>query len=204
MDVHCGIVCRTVRLLFVGIAVGVLGLSIGCGSGDTATQLSQESETEDGEESTAEYRVVLGNALSDTLSGNADFGRVVEPETDNYRFVIRLATGFDFAGGIIIARSDTTLPQAGEYAIQTPTDTLTAAQPSEFALYYREGMLRELRATQGTLTLSTVTDSLIVGRFDVRLRGSVANLNVSDGTAEVHAVGRFRADKDLGGYVIGL
>lgn len=193
-----------VRFMVIGIAAVVVGLSAGCGSGDSATQLTQASGAEDGEESTAEYRVVLGNALSDTLSGNADFGIVVEPATGTYRFVIRLATGFDFAGGIIIARSDTTLPQTGDYNIRTSTDTLTAGQPGEFAMFYREGMLRELRATQGTLTLSSVTDSLITGRFDVILRGTVANLNVEDGTAEVHAVGRFRADKDLGGYVIGL
>ena len=176
----------------------------GCGSGDTATEMEAGAPADVGDDGSADFRVVLANAVSDTLTGNADFGIVVEPLTGTHRFVVRLATGFDFAGGIIFARSDTTLPAAGEYRLVAPSDTMTADDRGDFAMFYREGMLRDLRAASGTLSLSTVTDTLIVGRFNATLRGMVVNLNVGTATSEVHATGRFRAHPGLQGYVIGL
>lgn len=184
--------------LFVAVLAG------GCGSGDSAVEANTGASAESGEDSASEYRVILGNAISDTLRGSADFGTVVEPQTGNRRFVIRLATNFDFAGGMVFARGDTTLPAAGAYSLATATDTLAETQPEAFTMFYREGMLRNLRAVGGTLTLSSVSDTLITGTFDATLRGTAANLNVGTTTAEVHASGRFRADRNIRGYVIGL
>lgn len=176
----------------------------GCGSGDSAVEMPPGAQSDPGDDTSTEFRAVLGNALTDTLAGNADFGKVVEPVSGSYRFIIRLNTAFDFAGGIVFSRSDTSLPSTGDYPLEAPTDTLTAASPAAFAMFYREGMLRDLRAVSGTLTLSTATDTLIVGRFDATLRGTVASLNIGSTSAEVHATGRFRAGRELQGYVIGL
>lgn len=189
------------RLVALVLMVAIIS---GCGSGDSAVEMPSGAQSDPGDDTSAEFRAVLGNAVADTLVGSADFGKVVEPVSGSYRFIIRLNTGFDFAGGIVFSRSDTSLPSTGDYPLEAPTDTLTAARPEAFAMFYREGMLRDLRAVGGTLTLSTSTDTLIVGQFDATLRGTVASLNIGSTAAEVHVMGRFRADRDLLGYVIGL
>lgn len=197
-DRSCG------RRAWAAVVFIVAAAAWGCGSRDTAVDTNANLQAEAADDGSADFRVVLGNAISDTLTGNAEFGILVEPESRGYRLVIRLATGFDFAGGIVFARSDTSLPAAGDYRLTAPTDSLTVGEGGEFAMFYREGMLRDLRASSGTLTLSTVTDTLIVGRFDATLRGLASNLILAATTAEVHASGRFRAESGLQGYVIGL
>lgn len=195
---------RSVARLATAVLFAAALMTAGCGTGDAPPELPIGEQADNSDVTSAGYRAILGNALSDTLSGPAGFGTVLEPESRQYRFVIRLASGFDFAGGIIFARSDTAMPETGEYQLETATDSLAATQAGEFAMFYREGMLRELRATSGTLTLSTVTDTLIAGTFDATLRGNVASLNLEGRTAEVHVTGRFRAGRELRGYVIGL
>jgi hypothetical protein len=151
-----------------------------------------------------EYQVTLGNALSDTLRGVANFGRVQDPQTGEELFVIRLSTGFDFAGGIVISRRDTTLPKPGDYDLAVAADSSAAVPDDKFFIIFREGMLWDLRSESGTLTFSTVTDSLIEGRFNARLQGEIAERGRELTEGEVHAVGRFRAGSGMTGYVIGL
>lgn len=181
-----------------------IALVAGCDSGDSAVDIAGGTASDAREERSTEHRVILGNAILDTLAGRAEFGVVVEPESGDYHFVIRLATGFDFAGGLIMARPDTALPPPGEYSLGAGADSTAAAGAAGFTMYYREGMQRNLRAESGTLTLSTVTDTLITGRFDAILRGMITGMDRAAGEAEVHAVGSFRADGDMNGYVIGL
>lgn len=175
----------------------------GCDTGESTGEQPGPFESVSGGESSDEFRVVLANALSDTLSGRADFGVVVEPQSGKYYLVIRLAAGFDFAGGIVFARGDTTLPRAGEYQLFPRPDSGAIGDHS-FTLFYREGMQRNFEVESGTLVLDSVTDTLIVGRFDALLRGTFGGMERPNAGAEVHAVGRFRAENTLNGYVIGL
>lgn len=172
-----------------------------CGAGEPAGEAGATDAAVEGGDVAGDYRVVLANALSDTLRGEAHFGVVYEQQNRSERFVIRLESSFDFAGGVVLARRDTTLPDEGTYPLEYEVDSLAADE--DFILLYREGMLRDLRASSGTLNLTTVTDTLIVGTFDAQLRGRVAFPDRIGG-ADVHAVGRFRASKDLDGFVIGL
>lgn len=177
---------------------------VGCESGEPTGMASGGEDAEDAEQTSEAYQVVLGNAISDTLRGGAGFGLVFDQTTRKKHFVIRLSTGFDFAGGFVMARPDTTLPEPGQYELRTQADSLAGVEDDSFLLFYREGMIRNLTATSGSLTLSTVTDTLIVGRFDATLRGMVAGMEREADAVEVHAVGEFRANPDLDGYIIGL
>lgn len=172
-----------------------------CASDESATEAGASDPSAEGADTAGDYRVVLANALTDTLRGEAHFGVVYETQSRSERFVIRLASDFDFAGGVVFARRDTTLPVPGTYVLDTPADSVLPGDA--FTLLYREGMLRDMRATSGTLALTTVTDTLIVGTFDARLRGRIAFPDRMGG-ADVHAVGRFQASRDLDGFVIGL
>ncbi len=176
----------------------------GCGSEDGAGEGLGEVEAEEAAESPFQYEVRLGNAVSDTLQGNANFGRVADPRTGEELLVIRLSTGFDFAGGIVISRRDTTLPEPGDFDLSASADSIQAAPAEDFFIIYREGMLRDLRSESGTLTFTTVTDSLIEGRFEATLQGEIADRGRELTEGEVYAVGRFRAVRGMTGYVIGL
>lgn len=172
-----------------------------CGSDESGTEPGELDASAGGASAASDYRVVLANALTDTLRGPAHFGVVYETQGRSERFVIRLESDFDFAGGVVFARRDTTLPVPGTYMLDVPADSMVS--DDAFILLYREGMLRDMRATSGTLALSTVTDTLIVGTFDARLRGRIAFPDRTGG-ADVHAVGSFRASQGLVGFVIGL
>jgi len=172
-----------------------------CGSDESGTEPGELDASAGGASAASDYRVVLANALTDTLRGPAHFGVVYETQGRSERFVIRLESDFDFAGGVVFARRDTTLPVPGTYMLDVPADSVVS--DDAFILLYREGMLRDMRATSGTLALSTVTDTLIVGTFDARLRGRIAFPDRTGG-ADVHAVGSFRASQGLVGFVIGL
>lgn len=192
------------RTLYIILLFAVILTSVAAcdGEEDAATPGVEASDGEG--ESSAGYRVVLGNAITDTLRGRATFGTVVEPESGQARLVIRLASDFDFAGGIVMARRDTVLPDPGSYSFQQAADSLAGIPPGDFILFYREGMLRDMRAASGSMTLSTVTDSLVRGTFDVMLRGRTAGIDRSGTGSEVHATGRFEARRGLEGFVIGL
>lgn len=172
-----------------------------CASNEPGTEPGELDASDAGGTAASAYRVVLANALTDTLRGAAHFGVVYETQSRSERFVIRLESDFDFAGGVVFARRDTTVPSPGTYALDAPADSVVS--DDAFILLYREGMLRDMRATSGTLALSTVTDTLIVGTFDARLRGRIAFPDRIGG-ADVHAVGSFRASPGLDGFVIGL
>src|SRR5690606_23187281 len=128
---------------FVAVQITfLLGAAVtGCRSGDTAVDAGVGLSADASDDGSTDFRVVLGNAISDTLTDNAEFGILVEPQSRSYRFVIRLYTGFDFAGGIIFARSDTSLPEPGEYRLTAPTDSMTV-DDGGFSMFYREGMIR--------------------------------------------------------------
>ena len=178
--------------LSVAVAVGACG----------ADEQPLPGTGADGEPSdvSTEYEVVMANAISDTLRGSATFGRVFNPQENTTQLVIRLRSGFDFAGGVVITRMTTELPEAGTYELSD--DSLAGAD--QFIIVYREGMLRDLRSVSGSLTLSSVTDSLIVGQFNATLRGYISEGSRIIEAGEVHAVGRFQAERGLSGYVIGL
>lgn len=192
------------RGYLAGLLICAVLVSSACGSGDGGGEGVGEVQVEESAESPFQYEVRLGNAISDTLQGSANFGRASDPRTGEELLVIRLSTGFDFAGGIVISRRDTTLPTPGDYTLAATADSLEGVPTDEFFIIYREGMLRDLRSRAGTLTFTTVTDSLIEGRFDATLRGEIADRGRELTEGEVHAVGRFRAVRGMTGYVIGL
>ncbi len=192
----------TVSAIVCVVALG-FGVSA-CGADDDAGGGGRETAGDESGAATHEYEVYLGNALTDTLRGTASFGRVLDPRTGDELFVIRLSTGFDFAGGVVISRRDTVPPKPGSYNLAASADSLVIVPVNQFLIIYREGMLRDLRSTAGTLTFSVVTDSLIEGRFDATLRGVIADRGRDLTEGQVHAVGRFRAGPGMSGYVIGL
>ena len=184
-------------------SVFCLALIVGaCGGEDPATVAGTGTEDEDQEEPSAEYEVVLANAISDTLSGNATFGIVLHPRRNVRQLVIRLRSTFDFAGGVVISRRSTELPEEGTYDLAA--DSAAYAAGDQFTIIYREGMLRDLRSFSGTLTIESSSDTLITGSFDAMMRGYVSEGAVELRSADVHAVGRFEAERGMAGYVIGM
>ncbi|MEX2399360.1 MAG: hypothetical protein WD423_01220 [Rhodothermales bacterium] len=189
----------------IWLSAAVLAAALAaCGSENGGGEPSPSNTVVGESEPSGTYRVVLGNAITDTLRGRAAFGIVVEPVEQRERFVIRLKSDFDFAGGFVLARRDTLPPEPGAYQLDVTSGSLGDVRDDQFLMLYREGMLRDLRAVSGSATLSTVTDTLIVGTFDAVLRGRVAGIERPLGGAAVHAVGRFRAERDLDGFIIGI
>lgn len=186
--------------LWFVIAMAVLVSA--CKAEDQPVTPSAETSERRQQEPTAAYEVVLANAISDTLTGNASFGRVRNPREERRQLVIRLRSSFDFAGGVIITRMSADLPDEGTHDLAA--DSAKYAAGEQFVIIYREGMLRDLRSFSGTLTLSSVTDTLITGEFDAMLRGYISEGSRDLQAGEVHAVGRFRAQRGMSGYVIGL
>lgn len=182
-------------VLFIAVLVGA------CGGEDQPIPGPAGDDGEPADVST-QYQVVLANALSDTLRGRATFGRVYDPQEGTTRLVVRLRSSFDFAGGVVITRKSAELPEEGTY--QLTDDSLKNAAGDQFMIVYREGMLRDLRSVAGSLTFESVTDTLIVGQFDATLRGHISEGSRLLDAGEVHAVGRFQAERGLSGYVIGL
>lgn len=174
-----------------------------CGAGDAPQTAPTETDAAE-EEAARDYEVLLGNAISDTLQGDARFGRVIDTDTSQETFVIELETGFDFAGGFFIAHGGPELPTTGTHELVAPSDSLGGIPPGRYAIVYRQGMLRDLASRAGTVTFSTVTDTLIEGSFDATLRGFLALDARRLPNAEVHARGSFRARPGSPGYIIGL
>lgn len=191
---------RSIACCALVAALLIAALLVGA-CGDKASTVPQVEEGEPSDVST-EYEVVLANAISDTLRGNATFGRVYNPQENTTRLVIRLRSSFDFAGGVVISRKSDELPEEGTYDLKR--DSLKLASGDQFVIMFREGMLHDLRSVAGSLTLSSVTDTLIVGEFNATLRGHVSGGRRELEEGEVHALGRFQAERGLSGYVIGL
>lgn len=194
-----------IRSFTVIVCIAALaGAVSACGGDEGVGDGGREAASDVSSDASPNYEVFLANALSDTLRGAANFGRVLDSRTGDELFVIRLSTGFDFAGGVVISRRDTVPPEPGTYDLSAPTDSLATVPVNKFLIIYREGMLRDLRSTAGTLTFSVVTDTLIEGRFDATLQGVIAERGRDLAKGEVHAVGHFRAAHGMPGYVIGL
>ncbi len=152
------------------------------------------------------YEVILVGSMADTLQGAAHFGKVVDAETGKMVNVIRLETGFDFGGGFFLSYGAESLPPPGQYSVEAfPSDSLQSrVLPEGFSARYRRGLLINLRATGGTLTLDAVTDTLVSGSFDITMEGllSLPGGNPRQGTTR--ALGRFEADAAGAGYIIGF
>lgn len=185
--------------LIASCALSAALLVWACGAEDPAAPAGDAGEPSD---VSTEYEVVLANAISDTLRGRATFGRVYSPQEEITQLVIRLRSSYDFAGGVVITRRSDALPEERTYDLDR--DSLRMATGDQFVVIYREGMLYDLRSVGGSLTFSTVTDTLITGRFDATLRGHISEGSRDLEEGEVHAVGRFQAERGLSGYVIGL
>ena len=158
----------------------------------------------DGDEEAADYEVLLGTPLVDTLRGDARFGLVTDSDTGHNVFVIELQTGFDFAGGFFLVYGNEGPPAPGTHDLVPLADSLGGVPPGRYAILYRQGMLKDLVSREGQLTLSGVTDTLITGTFDVMLQGFLTNGQQRLPNAEVRARGRFQASPGNTGYIIGL
>jgi hypothetical protein len=187
----------TFSALFVFLMVS------GCGPGIGDDDLDPENGVVTAAADVDGFRILLGNAITDTLQGRASFGVVVDPETGNEFFIITMRTGLGFAGGFFISRVGTDPPQPGQYELLAPADSAEAATTA-FRIAYREGMLRHMVATSGRLTFTTVRDTLIEGNFDATLHGQLSDRGRQLQQAEVHARGRFAARPGAPGYIIGL
>ncbi|MEX1055666.1 MAG: hypothetical protein WED81_06525, partial [Rhodothermales bacterium] len=137
------------------------------------------------------------------LRGKASFGQMLDPQTGENLFVIRLASSFDFVGGFLIARRNPDLPAPGSFGIAAAADSL-APPENNFIVLYREGMLRDMKSLEGTLTLTTVTDTLIAGRFNAAMAGYFMEGDRRLADARILASGRFRAQRGITGYFMGL
>ena len=185
--------------------VFVLLLAAACNAGDDPAAGPAGAGAEEAEEEEEQdYVVFLSTPLADTLQGNAMFGLVVDADTGRETFVVELESGFDFAGGFFVAYGDDALPAVGTHDLVALSDSLKTVPPGRYAIVYRQGMLKDLVSRSGTVTFSTVNDTLIEGSFDALLHGFVAIGQRRLSNAEVHARGRFRATSGAPGYIIGL
>ena len=153
-----------------------------------------------------DYEVFLVGSMPDTLRGQAHFGDVVDARTGQTLRVVRLEIGFDFGGGFFLTRGDARFPPPGRYPVEPfPPDSLRDQMvPQGFSARYRRGLQVNLRATGGTLTLETVTDTLVAGNFEIDLAGLIALPGGSPRQGTVRALGRFEAENTGAGYIIGF
>lgn len=158
------------------------------------------------EPTSVDYEVYLLGATPDTLRGAAHFGDVVDARTGQTLAVIRLETSFDFGGGFFLTYGAPELPGVGQYPIEAfPPDSLRDQRlPQGFSARYRRGLLINLRATGGTLTLESTSDSLITGRFEADLAGLLALPGGTPREGTLRAVGTFSATATGAGYIIGF
>ena len=185
------------------IVLLLAGALLGCGKDETAAEEAIVGAGEEEGASTYTYQVLLSSVVTDTLRGKASFGQMRDPQTGENLFVIRLASSYDFVGGFLIARRNPDLPAPGNFGIASAADSL-APPESDFVVLYREGMLRDMRSLEGTLILTTVTDTLIAGRFNAVLSGYYMDADRRLSDARLQASGRFRAQSGVTGYFMGL
>ena len=185
------------------IVTMLAGAVLGCGKSETSIQEAASGAGEVEGASTYTYEVILGSAAMDTLRGKASFGQMQDPQTGEDLFVIRLTSSYDFVGGFLIARRKTDLPEPGSFGIASAADSL-APPESNFVVLYREGMLRDMRSIDGTLTLTAVSDTLIAGRFNAAMAGYYMDGDRRLSDARLQATGRFRAESGITGYFMGL
>jgi hypothetical protein len=184
------------------LVVLMLVLCAACGTAEEEAEGGPAEEA--GQEEEEDYQVFLGNALADTLQGDAQFGLVVHTETGEETFVIELVTGYDFAGGFFVARGGNQKPAPGTYPLTALSDSVKGVPAGQYVVIYRQGMLRDLVSRAGTVTFSTVSDTLIEGTLDATLHGFLTSSRGWLTDAEVRARGQFRARPGAPGYIIGL
>lgn len=173
-----------------------------CGSVSSNGATELDAAVDEAEQEALENNwVILAGGLVDTLSGEAQFGRVLSPKERSERLVIKMNVGSDFVGGLFITMPDTSLPSAGEYDV-IPASAADSVQG--FTVLYREGLVRRLGAASGTVTLETANDTLLAGTFQLTMEGLVAPTGGELLESEVHARGEFRASKGYVGFVVGL
>lgn len=154
----------------------------------------------------ADYRVSIGGAMADTLSGAASFGPIVDARTGQELIVIRLGTRIDFGGGYFLSYTGTELPEPGRYRISPfpPDSVRSEALPQGWSARYRRGLLVNLRAQEGTLELETVSDTLVTGTFEIDMDGTVAAAGGTPVYGEITSRGDFEARPGLSGFLIGF
>lgn len=185
--------------------IGVLMTAAACGAGDIRDgRVAGDSTLVADAEVEEDYEVLLGTPLADTLRGDARFGLVTDSDTGQNVFVIELQTGFDFAGGFFVAHGASTPPRPGTHDLVPLSDSLKSVLPGRYSIFYRQGMLKNLVSREGTVTFSTVTDTLIEGTFDALLYGFVAKGRQRLPNAEIRARGHFSARPGSPGFIIGL
>lgn len=152
---------------------------------------------------TVDYRFFLMTAArADTLTGSAQFGIVLNRRVGANELVIQLGAAGGYGGGLYISRQDTTLPAPGTYEVGDAAAENLA--PDRWTVSYQAGLGTQLTSSSGRIVFETVEDTLIIGSIDVILQGTVARGGVEDPLDEAQVRGRFRADRGMIGYMIGL
>jgi hypothetical protein len=174
---------------------GCGGEDVGVTDGD-ALPVRTAQDVEDG------YRMILRGIVTDTLTGRAQFGHVLEPRSGATNWIIEFVSAEDFAGGVFIAAPTEALPEARRYSITA--DALADPSPDAFAVFYRHGLYRVFRGRSGSITFSHVSDSLVSGSFDAVLVGEVSDRGREAIRGDTEVSATFSARRGQPGYVIGM
>ncbi|HEX7071204.1 MAG TPA: hypothetical protein VF190_10375 [Rhodothermales bacterium] len=196
---------RSIRAIHL-LAVSLLSLLIAaCGSADEAARDTNQGVGDAEEEQSDAYRVILAGAATDTLSGGAVYGFVYNPRTGSEQFVVKLATGVDFVGGVFVARGNNQLPEERTYQLANVAEQPDSALGDRFMIAYQEGLVRQLDSRDGSVTFTHVSDTLIAGTIEATLRGLIAPGGGGQlREDEVHLSGRFEAERGIVGFIVGL
>ena len=190
-------------LLFSSAACGP-----GSGMGGPATADSAAAaEEEEGPQ--FRYEVYVQGMLTDTLRGEAEFGKVFDPVTRREIWVLSMRSGTDVTSGVYLSRPDTARPQPGTYQIinRPPVgaaDSARAPGTDTFDLIYRAGMRRSFASQSGTVEFTTANDTLLEGTFQATLEGTASTPGQPPREGTVTMRGDFRAEKATVGFMFGV
>ncbi len=189
------------------LTVVTLSLLVGaCGSTEDPNGEVIPASSDNARVESADFRLILGGSATDTLSGDATYGHVINPRTDRIQLVIKLEVGVDFVGGVFIARGDSLLPEERTYDLVNTEEAHPDSVPSgAFFVVYQEGLLRQLTSRDGTVSFSHVSDTLISGTLEATLRGHVGTGRGGQiRPGEIRMNGRFDAQRGIVGFIVGL
>ncbi len=182
----------------------LLALTLAACASDEERPAGGEAPIEAGADPSAyAYEAFFAGALTDTLRGAARFGVMVDGRTGARRLVIALRTPDSGMGGLFLVPRRPELPEPGSHPLTAYNDSLSRPA-GRFALVYRDGLLRRLSSVDGTLTFTTVRDTLLEGRFSARLRGTVVRAGAPLTEVQVTARGTFRAERGEVGFIVGI
>ncbi len=150
------------------------------------------------------YQVVISGALSDSLSGSARFGLVESVSGKRQMMVIRLHEAIDFTGGVAITNGKPGLPRPGEYSLTTKAVIDSVGSDTRFAIVYRKDITRIFQSEEGALTIDVAADTMIAGRFNAKMRGTLTEGSQVLEGVELRLRGEFKARPGVAGYFIGL